>query len=413
MPRKRNVDPSIPGEPRYRLHKRSRQAIVTLSGRDHYLGPYGSPASHDRYRVAVAEWVARGRRPAEAAAVPLSVAEICRDYLAWAQGWYLTPDGQPNEKEIWHVRRVLRVLRESFGLTPAIEFGPRKLEVVRDVFVAQGLTRASVNRYTGRVKHVFKWATAKELLPPSVWHGLQALDGLRRGRTTARETEPVAPVADDRIDAIRPHVSSPVWAMIELQRLTGMRPGEACIMRGVDIDRSGELWTYKPERHKTQHHGRERTIMIGPKAQEILRPFLRPGYCFSPQQAERERRTALSLARKTPLSCGNRPGTNRKRRPRRQPGERYTAESYAHAIKYACAKVWPYPGGLTRDERREWRRRHWWGPNRIRHTYGTAVRRAFGLDVAQVALGHAHARITEVYAERDLQRAAEVALKIG
>ncbi len=31
--------------PKYRRHKASGQAIVTLSGHDHYLGPHGTAAS--------------------------------------------------------------------------------------------------------------------------------------------------------------------------------------------------------------------------------------------------------------------------------------------------------------------------------------------------------------------------------
>ena len=37
----------------------------------------------------------------------------------------------------------------------------------------------------------------------------------------------------------------------------------------------------------------------------------------------------------------------------------------------------------------------------MRHLYATMVRRVYGLEAAQVLLGHAHAAITETYAERD------------
>ena len=38
--------------PSYRLHRPSGQAVVTLDGRDHYLGRHGSPASRAAY-----EWI--------------------------------------------------------------------------------------------------------------------------------------------------------------------------------------------------------------------------------------------------------------------------------------------------------------------------------------------------------------------
>ena len=50
--------------PSYRLHKPSGQAVVTLSGKDHYLGRFGSPESRDAYDRLLAEWLANSRRPA-------------------------------------------------------------------------------------------------------------------------------------------------------------------------------------------------------------------------------------------------------------------------------------------------------------------------------------------------------------
>lgn len=42
--------------PKYRNHKRSGQAIVTLSGTDHYLGPHDSPESKVEYDRLIAKW---------------------------------------------------------------------------------------------------------------------------------------------------------------------------------------------------------------------------------------------------------------------------------------------------------------------------------------------------------------------
>lgn len=77
------------------------------------------------------------------------------------------------------------------------------------------------------------------------------------------------------MDAVRAYVARQVWAMIDLQRPTGMRPGEAVIMRTCDLDVSGEVWVYIPDRHKTEHHGRQRQIVLGPRAQERLAPCLK------------------------------------------------------------------------------------------------------------------------------------------
>ena len=54
-----------------------------------------------------------------------------------------------------------------------------------------------------------------------------------------------------------------------------------------------------------------------------------------------------------------------------------------------------------------------WHPNQIRHTRATALRRQFGLEAAQVSLGHAKADVTQIYAERDLVKAVEIAKMTG
>ena len=104
-----------------------------------------------------------------------------------------------------------------------------------------------------------------------------------------------------------PYVSPQVSAMIRLQLLTGMRPGETLCMMPRDIDHSGDIWIYEPEKHKNRWRGHRRLIPLGPQAQELIAPFLdRPvsEYLFSPAEAEawRNEQRALNRNRKTALS---------------------------------------------------------------------------------------------------------------
>jgi hypothetical protein len=46
--------------PKYRFHRASGQAVVTLDGFDHYLGEHGSEASKQAYQRKVVEWLASG-----------------------------------------------------------------------------------------------------------------------------------------------------------------------------------------------------------------------------------------------------------------------------------------------------------------------------------------------------------------
>ena len=136
---------------------------------------------------------------------------------------------------------------------------------------------------------------------------------------------------------------------------------------------------------------------------------------FSPAEAEVERRAAIHANRETPLSCGNRPGTNCKRRPSKQPGDHYTTDSYRRSITYACDRAFPPPDDIRDDSAavKKWRKEHRWHPHQLRHSAATMLRKEFGLEAAQLLLGHVRADVTQVYAEVNHTKALEVAEKIG
>lgn len=60
--------------------------------------------------------------------------------------------------------------------------------------IAIGWSRKTVNKQGGRIKRMFKWGVSQELIPAFVYQALSTVNGLRRGRTEARETSPVLPV---------------------------------------------------------------------------------------------------------------------------------------------------------------------------------------------------------------------------
>jgi integrase len=224
-----------------------------------------------------------------------------------------------------------------------------------------------------------------------------------------------------------------------------MRSGETVMMRGCDLDMSGKVWIYRPQWHKTEHHGHTREIRIGPKAQEIVRPFLKPdlqAHLFSPADAEAERRAKLHEARKTPMSCGNGLGTNCVRNAKRRPKARYTVNGYRLAIARGCDAAFPPPAELARqkvqggrgekdrrwESKAEWRQRlgaekwaellkwreeHRWHPHQLRHNAGTKLRRDYGIEAARVILGHRSIGMTEIYAEADLAKATKIMGEVG
>lgn len=397
--------------PKYRKHRASGQAIVTIGGKDFYLGPHGTKASHLEYDRVITEWLAAGRPSTwpPPGAADVTISELIRDYFNWAKVYYRDKNGESTgTAEL--LKPVFKRFRELYGRTLVADFRPHCLEAMQRKWIEMGHSRRYINMNTQRIKQMFKWGVKKDLVPPDVWHRIKEVSGLARGRTKARETAPVEPVADEVVDTTLLHLSSVVADMVRFQRLAGCRPTETCIVRPCDIDRSGDVWRYVPESHKTEYRGRGRMIFIGPQAQEILRPYLlreSTAFCFSPADSERKRREECHRRRKTPLSCGNRPGTNRKRNPKRTIGERYTKDSYNRAIRRAIDKA--------NEERakNELEPLPIWTPGRLRHSAGTEIRRRYGLEAAQVVLGHASADVTQVYAERDLAKAEEIMREVG
>ncbi len=384
--------------PKYRKHRASGQAVVTLNGRDYYLGPHGTRASKLDYDRLIGEWLQSGRNPLLGSTDELTVIELCARYWQYAKKYY-SKDGKCTG-EAPNIKLALRFLRDWYKTTPASEFGPLALQAVRQRMIEADNSRSYVNAQIGRIKRMFKWGVAEELVPPAVYEGLRAVSGLRHGRSEARDNAPVMPVEDCVVDDTLESLSSTVADMVRLQRLTGMRPAEVCQLRPCDIERAEEVWLYRPATHKTQHHGRDRVVCFGPRSQDILLKYLvraAEEYCFQRRDSEAKRRAAQHAARQTPLSCGNRPGTNRKKKPKKKPQDHYTTGSYRRAIHYACKKA-----GVEQ-----------WSPNRLRHSAATEIRRKFGLEAAQIVLGHSTADVTQVYAERDLAKGIKVAQQIG
>ncbi|TWT35605.1 site-specific tyrosine recombinase XerC [Posidoniimonas corsicana] len=383
--------------PKYRKHRASGQAVVTLNGRDFYLGRHGTKASQAEYDRLIGEWTANGRNLPSADA-RITVVELSVRYLKFAAGYY-RKDGRSTDV-LHKIKSAVRYLKPGYWRRPATDVGPLALKAIRQKMVEDGLSRSYINEHVARLKRMYKWAAAEELVPESAYRSLALVDGLKCGRTEARETSPVLPVDDTIVDATLPCLPEVVADMVRLQRRTGMRPAEVCLVRPCDLDRTSDVWVFTPESHKTQHHGRDRQIFIGAQGQAILLRYMAraaDAYCFRPCDSEEKRLAQRNAARKTPLSCGNTRGSNRVKRPKKTAGDCYTTRSYRQAIYRGCDRA-----GIDR-----------WAPNRLRHTAATEIRREFGLEAAQVILGHSQAAITQVYAERDAAKGIEVARQIG
>lgn len=222
---------------------------------------------------------------------------------------------------------ALRILRKHCGATSVEAFGPVTLAKVREAMIDElDWSRKYINKQVNRIRSMIKWAAAQEIVDAAVAAAVRELVGLKKGRTRARETSPIRPVSDAIVDATLEALPDVVADMVRIQRLTSARPGEICSIASAEIDRTGDVWIYKPVEYKTEHFETNRVIAIGPRGQQILAPYIANrgpnSFCFSLAESQSRRRAVANANRKTPLSCGNRAGTNRVVAPQRKANDR-------------------------------------------------------------------------------------------
>ena len=332
----------------------------------------------------------------------IKLAHLCDRYEAHCREYYQR-DGEVTST-ISEVVEALKPLRAKHSATAAAKFSPNMLRTVREEWIVRSLARPTVNRYTARVVMMFKWAASHELIAPTVRHALSCVERLKRGRSAAKETEPRRPVPEAHIARAKEFLPSPVRALIELQLYTGARSGELVGLRPIDIDTTGAIWESRPTKHKTAHHGHVRTVVFGPKAQELLRPLMASraldAYLFDPREAVAERAAAAGDHRRE----NQKPN---KRKTERRVGEHYTVASYRKAIERACEKA--NANAIEKGKPLIAP----WNPHRLRHNVATSIRKQYGLEMAQVYLGHARAEVTEIYADANRAKAWDLAKEIG
>lgn len=370
--------------PPLKRHK-TGQGYCYVQRRCYYFGRYGTPECRAKYEQWVSQYLMNGRQPPDRdrPTHTVTVNHVLALYLPWAQEHYVK-HGKPT-RQYDRIRIACRPLAEGFGDLPAAAFGVTQMERVQAAMVARGWTRGYCNTCLSVLKGIWRWAGLRELIPMEQVLRLAAVPGLRRGKTTAPESARIEPVNPLLVEQTLPHLGHIPAAMVRVQLLTGMRPGEVCLLRPADLDRSRTPWVFTPSVHKNEHRDQERPIRIGPQARALLAPFLLgrapDEYLFDPALAHAE--AVLASGRRLLRAC--------------KPGKHYSVHGYTQAVVRACAR-----GGLER-----------WTPLQLRHTRGTEVRAQFGPDAARALLGQHSLNSTQIYAELDGDAADRIAEQTG
>lgn len=430
--------------PTLRFHRSSGRYYLWLDGRRRYLGTDRAAAEVLRARLVAAQADGNPHPPPVRTDPGLTVAEAFLEF----ERRELPRKNDP--RTIARYRAAIDAALAVHARLPAAQFRSLALIEVRDHLLAlkvkrkrkargprkgprgkvlapapppppppAPLSRSYVNHLVGCLQAAWAWLVSREVVPAETLAYVQAVRALREGED-GRETPRVAPPEPDAVEATLPHMGPVIRAMSLLQLLTGARPGEICGMRRCDLstspaeklalpntklsiaafvdEESDELiWLFVPPRHKTSKKGKPRAVAIGPKARDVLRPFLdgRPADAplFSPRLAVEGYRK--SLGRSTATG--------------RAPGERYNTQSYGKAVAKAvergnrirAAAVPPLPPIPH------------WSPNQLRHRNATETSEEFDRETAAARLGHAGMDVIDIYAMQALRKAARAAAKMG
>jgi len=423
--------------PKITVHPRSGHARVRYNGQEIWLGKHGSEEAQQKYDHLIQEIVS-GRltaapsstdtsgkavkasttethkvdalKPAvHARPAVLTVAKMCSQFFIYAQKEYCRPDGTTTST-LGDIKTAIRALRRYDDMSAA-SFGPVLLEELMHSLASEKVKcvknggkvdyrpRKTINRTIKNIRMMFGWAVTRELIPPEKYVAMKAMKLLKAYRTNARELKKIQHVPDSVIEQTLPHLPKVVSDMVRFQRLTGVRPGELCSLRPEDVDRSERTWLWRLSNHKNAWRDHAREICIGPRARAILEPYLtRPAHrnCFLSSESELIRNRERRSKRASPTTPSQR-SRRKKSAQKYRKIKAYTVDSYRRAITRACEKS-NIPV---------------WSPNQLRHAAATEARAKYGLDAAQLRLGHKHASTTEIYADLNRQRAAELAEQLG
>jgi len=247
-----------------------KQAYSCHNGKRFYHGPWKSSDSERNYKRFIA-------RLLENPILPLQDKETGEVLISeLVAGFMKYGETQLDKTEFQHFKRTIGGLVEIYGGLTVNEFSPKKLKVCREQMVKSGtLCRSQINKHVGKIIRIFAWGVEEEYVQPSIVAALREVKALRKGEQGTFESPPREDVPDSAVRRTLPFLSPTVGAIVQVQRLAGMRPSEVLRMTVGDIDRTRdpELWYYTLSSHKTEQYIGKKKIPLGKPEQELIAPY--------------------------------------------------------------------------------------------------------------------------------------------
>lgn len=334
-----------------------------------------------------------------------TVCQLAARYLRYARTAFVK-DGKPTS-HVTNVRMAMRELRDAHGDEPADSLEAPVFAAFRDRMIwrkdqkGHRVARAAktVNDRLTIIVAAYDHARESGLVSRETVADLKSVKHLRKGRSQAKASKKIRAIHESVVQMTLTSLSPMIADMVRVLNITGMRPEEICTMRGCEIEMAGDLWLYRP-RHKLEHMEGDSEVVrfIGPRAQEIIRPYITRKlgtYLFSPADAYAAMLEARRAARKSKRWESH--AKRLKQNPVASRGDHYTTESLRRAIHRACTR-----SGIEK-----------WNPNQLRHSVATRMADQYGIQSASVQLGHKNLSTTQIYAWEAAQLAMKLAREVG
>jgi len=314
-----------------------------------------------------------------------------------------------NKKDFGHCRIIVNdFLSKTYGDTPVDSFKPSCLKRVRSAMIQSGrFCRKLINKYARQIVAMFAWGVEEEWVRESTWQSLKAVKSLRKGEEGTYDNPPRKEVPDNVVQRTLPFMPPTIRAMVQVQRLTGMRPGEVYNMRVGEIDRTRcpEIWYYTPAHHKTERFIGAKTIPLGKPEQKLIAPYLigkkASEAVFSPRTAMAERNAELRAKRQSKITPSQTARNEARASKTSRYNEFYIAGSYSRAIKNVIQRA--------NRQLPEGEQIPYWHPYQLRHSASTAAELAGSIDDAQALLGHRTPDTSRRYSHGQLVKAEKLA----
>lgn len=383
--------------------KLNNYAVVYHHGKPHYLGAYGSPESQIAYSRVIAEIQANPTVFQPSKEKNATISELGAAFLDHAKA-NMTLVNYSFYRII-----VLDFLVKLYGDgICADDFAPKCLKLVRTEMIQSGrFCRKIVNRSIKSIITIFAWGVENDLVQETTWRALKSVASLPKGYPGTFDNDGREPVPDEVIRRTLPFMPPTLQAMVQLQRILGMRPNEIFKMRVGDIDstRGNDLWYYTPDSYKTSKFIGKIVFPLGKPEQDLIAPYLegkKPEQAvFSPRKAMQERNAEKRANRKTKISPSQAARNKARAAKPSRYSEFYNRDSYRQAIKHAIAK-----GNKSLSDGEKIPN---WYPYLLRHAAATITELEHSDTDAQALLGHQSVNMTKRYSKAQLARREELA----